>query len=66
MIFNKRLRSINLFLISRAIVINASSTLIEFFALVSKNCTPSSSANAYVHHSWDRFELNDGHLQGCT
>ena len=53
MIFNKRLRSINLFLISRAIVINASSTLIEFFALVSKNCTPSSSANAYAYHSWD-------------
>ena len=37
-----------LFLISRAIVMKASSTLIEFFALVSKNCTPSSSANACV------------------
>lgn len=41
------IRKLNLFLISAAMVMNASSTFVEFLALVSKNGIPISSANAF-------------------
>jgi hypothetical protein len=47
------LKEIHLFLISAAIVINASSTLVAFFALVSRKGIPISSAKAY---SISRFD----------
>ena len=45
-----RKQMVNLFLISAVMVMNACSTLVAFFALVSKNCIPISSAKACSDH----------------